>query len=77
MSIGIDTLPGGITGRIMDAVKSGGWWTPFEIARKTGEKYGDTSKAIDMLMQAGAFERRHLGSDKTGDLYAYRLPAGE
>lgn len=63
----------GVTGRILKAIKAGGWWTSAEIATKTGDKTDDVQDGIDELRGAGVIDRRHLGSDHHGDLFAYRL----
>lgn len=58
---------------IIKAIKSGGWWTPAEIATKTGDDRTSVDWGLWLLLAYGTAERRHLGSDEHGDLYAYRL----
>lgn len=61
---------------IIVAIKSGGWWTPAELASKTGNEIGDVDAAIKDLRERNFLERRHLGSDERGDLFAYRMREG-
>lgn len=65
----------GITGRVLSTVRSQGWWTPSEIGKQTGDATQDVQDGIDELRTIGLLERRHLGSNERGDLYAYRLCA--
>jgi predicted transcriptional regulator len=58
------------------ALKSGGWWTPGEIARRINDKLGAIETTVAELRDRGFLERRHLGSDNNGDLFAYRMREG-
>lgn len=65
-------------GTVIKAIKSGGWWTPEEIAVKTVDLLlGEIDDAITDLRERGFLDRRHLGSNKRGDMFAYRLRAPE
>lgn len=63
----------GITGRILQAIASEGWWTPEEIAIKTGDILDDIDGGIKELLATGVIARRHLGSNRRGDMFAYRV----
>lgn len=58
------------------ALKSGGWWTAGEIARRIDDKLGAVETTVAELRERGFLERRHLGSDAKGDLFAYRMREG-
>jgi len=58
------------------ALKSGGWWTPGEIARRIEDKLGAVAITVEELRARGFVERRHLGDDGKCDLFAYRMKEG-